>query len=72
MISTNGTNSRLLGRMPFVRLTDREEQLIRYQNMGSLQIPICVPAWLLQDLTGMLQSPAGKTLNIVMYRYIVH
>jgi hypothetical protein len=31
--------------MPFVRLTDREEQLFRYQNMkASLQIPIGVPA----------------------------
>jgi hypothetical protein len=56
--------------MPFVRLTDREEQLFRYQNMeASLQIRIGVPAWLLQDFAGMLQSPAGETLNMVMYRY---
>ena len=45
--------------MPFVRLTHREEQLFRYQNMeASLQIPIGVPAWLVQDFAGM-----------VMYRY---
>ena len=59
-----------VARMPFVELLDKEKYLFRHHRMeASLEIPIGVPSWLLQDFAGMLQCPSGENLNVTMYRF---
>jgi hypothetical protein len=56
--------------IPFVRLTERNEQLFKNNNMeATMEISIDVPAWLLKDFSGMVHSLEGTTLEFYMYRF---
>jgi hypothetical protein len=56
--------------IPFVRLTERNEQLFKNHNMeATMEISIDVPTWLLKDFSGMIRSLEGTTLEFYMYHY---
>jgi hypothetical protein len=59
-----------VAKMPFAELPGRGKNLFKHHRMeASLEIPIGVPSWLLDDFAGMLQCPGGETLNLTMYRF---
>ncbi|KAN0076088.1 hypothetical protein V8E54_007358 [Elaphomyces granulatus] len=56
--------------MPFAELPGRGKNSFKHHRMeASLEIPIGVPSWLLNDFSGMLQCPGGETVNLTMYRF---
>jgi hypothetical protein len=55
--------------IPFVKLA-RNDQLFKNHNMeATMEILIEVPAWLLKDFSGMIQSHEGTVLEFYMYRF---
>jgi hypothetical protein len=60
-----------VAKMPFAELPGRGKNLFKHHRMeASLEIPIGVPSWLLNDFSGMLQCPGGEMLNLTMYRFL--
>jgi hypothetical protein len=58
------------GTLPFVRLCNKTDQLFKHHSMeASLQIPIGVPGWLVENFANMLQSANGCTLDLAIHRF---
>ena len=58
------------GTIPWLKLAAQNEQLFKSHKMeASLEVPIGVPGWLVNDFAAMLQSPDGCTLNLSIYRF---
>ena len=59
----------------FAELPGRGKNLFKHHRMeASLEIPVGVPSWLLNDFSGMLQCPGGEMLNLTpfpLWRLIV-
>ena len=59
-----------MGTIPWLQLVDKHNRLFKNHNMeASLEMPIPVPSWILDNFHGMLQDPTDRYMQLTLYRY---
>jgi hypothetical protein len=56
--------------MPWLELAEKDGQLFKHHKMeASFDVPLGVPAWILNAFRGMIQDPNGCSLAFTIHRY---